>query len=93
MHVEPIVGRPYAELERMKPNPELVLRAVFALDSKPATCVFIGDSLSDIAAAQAARIPFIGYANKPHKAERFAQGGADVVATSMADIAQLVDDE
>ncbi len=44
---------------------------------------FVGDSLTDVKAAQAAQVPCIGYANKPHKAQVLADAGADALILSM----------
>jgi HAD superfamily hydrolase (TIGR01509 family) len=86
-YIAHIVGRePYAP-ERMKPNPYPVTRAIAALDVKPEKCILIGDSVSDIRAAQAVGVAVIGYANKPPKAEQFKKAGADHVVTTMAEIA------
>lgn len=46
------------DLEAPKPSPEGLLMAVDALDLLPAQVVFVGDSLLDHQAAQAAGIPF-----------------------------------
>ena len=43
--------------------------------------------MADILGAQAARVAFIGFANKPEKAQQFRGAGAGVIVTSMADIA------
>jgi HAD superfamily hydrolase (TIGR01509 family) len=91
-HIHPIVGRTYGQPERMKPSPSPILAAAAALDVAPASCVVVGDSLTDITAAQAAGARIIGYANKPGKAKSFAEVRADAVTTTMADIAvALVD--
>lgn len=86
-YVAPVVGRPYAELDRMKPNPEPIRQALCALGEQPSRCVLIGDSLSDIHGTQAAGGRVIGYANRPEKVEAFRAAGADVVITSMGDLA------
>ncbi|WP_432981585.1 HAD family hydrolase [Dactylosporangium sp. CA-233914] len=86
-HIAYVAGRAYAQPERMKPNPEPLWRAATALDIEPTTCVLIGDSLFDIEGAQAAGVPVIAYANKPPKMQRFTDASADVVLTSMGDIA------
>ncbi|MEV0213374.1 HAD family phosphatase [Micromonospora sp. NPDC050695] len=86
-HVSPVVGRAYAEPDRMKPNPEPILQAVRALGVPPARCVLIGDSLSDIEGARAAGVAVVGYANRPAKVDAFRLGGANVVVTSMSEIA------
>ncbi|MET7394549.1 HAD family phosphatase [Dactylosporangium sp. NPDC005572] len=86
-HIAYIAGRAYTQPERMKPNPEPLWRAATAIDVEPAGCVLVGDSLFDIEGAQAAGVPVIAYANKPPKIERFTNASADVVITSMGDIA------
>jgi HAD superfamily hydrolase (TIGR01509 family) len=85
--VSPVIGRVYAEPDRMKPSPEPILRAVIALDAKPKHCVLVGDSLTDITGSRAAGVRVIGYANKPPKIESFTKAGADFVVTSMAEVA------
>lgn len=87
-YVTPIIGRSYADPRRMKPDPGPVLDAVRALGADPASCVLVGDSLSDIEAAHAARAPAIGYANRAWKVS--ALTAADIVITSMGDIAETL---
>jgi HAD superfamily hydrolase (TIGR01549 family) len=89
-YITSIVGRAYADPARMKPNPEPILHAVFDLGAEPADCVLIGDSLGDITGAQAARVPVIGYANRPTKVQPFVQAKADAVVTSLGDIAVVL---
>jgi HAD superfamily hydrolase (TIGR01549 family) len=89
-YVSPIVGRAYAEPQRMKPNPEPILHAVRALGLSPTRTLLVGDSLSDIEGSRAAGVGTIGYANRPSKAEAFRQAGADVVIDSMGAIASIL---
>ncbi|MER5335923.1 HAD family phosphatase [Micromonospora sp. NPDC002717] len=89
-HVSSVVGRAYAEPERMKPNPQPIRQAAHAVDSPPECCVLIGDSLADIDGARAAGVPVIGYANRPAKVNRFRAAGADVVVTSMREVADVL---
>ncbi|MBC9002142.1 HAD family hydrolase [Micromonospora aurantiaca (nom. illeg.)] len=91
-HVSPVVGRAYAEPDRMKPNPEPILQAVRSLGEPAARCVLIGDSLSDIEGARAAGVMVIGYANRPAKVDAFRLAGADAVVTSMGEIAAALID-
>ncbi|MET7709154.1 HAD family phosphatase [Micromonospora sp. NPDC005413] len=86
-YVSPVVGRAYADPNRMKPNPEPILQAVRALGQLPARCVLVGDSLSDIEGSRAAEVAVIGYANRPSKVDVFRLAGADAVVTSMGEIA------
>ncbi|MFI7217883.1 HAD family hydrolase [Micromonospora maritima] len=89
-YVSPVVGRAYAEPARMKPNPEPILKAVHALGELPGRCLLIGDSLSDIEGAKAARVGVIGYANRPEKVAAFRNAGADAVITSMGELADVM---
>ncbi|MBM0275803.1 HAD family hydrolase [Micromonospora tarensis] len=89
-YVSPVVGRAYADPDRMKPNPEPILQAVRAVGESPARCVLIGDSLSDIEGARAAGVAVIGYANQPAKVEMFRAAEVSVVITSMREIANVL---
>jgi phosphoglycolate phosphatase-like HAD superfamily hydrolase len=68
--------------------PYRVRQAIQALTADAAECVLIGDSDSDVAAAHAAGVNAVGYANKPGKADRLRSAGADAITDSMAAIAQ-----
>lgn len=83
----PVCGREFGRPELMKPNPEPILRAAKAVGAHPSESVLIGDSLADIDGARAAQVSVVGYANREEKLERFRKAGADIVLTSMADIA------
>jgi HAD superfamily hydrolase (TIGR01509 family) len=85
-----IIGRTDPDPNLLKPNPHLISHAVKELGADPATCVLIGDSLSDIEGARAAGVLSIGYANKPGKLERFTTAGADAVITSMGELLSCV---
>ncbi|MEU7948484.1 HAD family phosphatase [Micromonospora taraxaci] len=89
-YVSPVVGRAYADPTRMKPSPEPIRQAVHAVGGPPSRCVLVGDSLSDIDGARAAGVRVIGYANRPDKIETFRAAGADVVITSMGEIAGVL---
>ncbi|QOC94610.1 HAD family hydrolase [Micromonospora craniellae] len=91
-YVSPVVGRAYADPNRMKPNPEPILQAARAVGEPPSRCVLVGDSLSDIDGARAARVRVIGYANRPAKVGPFRAAGADVVITSMGQLASVLVD-
>jgi beta-phosphoglucomutase-like phosphatase (HAD superfamily) len=57
----------------LKPDPYLINQAVAALGAQSGECALVGDSTTDVEAAQLASIHAIGYANKPGKTERLAQ--------------------
>ncbi|MEV4119475.1 HAD family phosphatase [Micromonospora sp. NPDC049645] len=89
-HVSPVVGRAYADPARMKPHPDPILRAVRHLGEPPDRCVLVGDSLSDIEGARAAGVRVIGYANRGSKVDAFRAANADVVITSMGEVARVL---
>jgi beta-phosphoglucomutase-like phosphatase (HAD superfamily) len=86
-----VIGRPYGEPGRMKPNPELVLCAVEAVDVAPEECVFIGDAVTDVEAARSAGVHSIAYANSPDRILALVDAGAEAIVESMAAIAHGLD--
>ncbi|RKN24188.1 HAD family phosphatase [Micromonospora musae] len=89
-HIRLVVGRMYAAPDRMKPNPEPILRAANALGVDPNLCLLLGDSLSDIEGAKASGTRVVGFANKSEKKPIFEQAGADAVVTSMKEVARAL---
>jgi beta-phosphoglucomutase-like phosphatase (HAD superfamily) len=59
-------------------------------NASPADCLLIGDSMADIADAHIVGILLIGYANRLEKIDRFTSANADVVITSMVDVASVL---
>src|SRR5206468_384632 len=90
-YVAPIVGRTYANPQRMKPDPAPILDAISALGAEPAACVLVGDSVSDIDGARAAGVCAVGYANRPYKLEVLRS--ADMIITTMRDIVTVLSPE
>ena len=89
VYIRPVIGRPDADPASMKPNPAPVLAAIRELHTHPEECVLIGDSATDIEAAQAVGVPTIGYANKPHKFHSLTK--ADAIIGSMSEIVAAID--
>ena len=89
--VWPLVGRAFAEPERMKPNPAPLLEVLEALSLPPTAAVLVSDSLTDLQEAQAAGMRRIGYANRPEKWEHFAE--ADAVIGDMTELAAVLAEE
>ncbi|KFK91565.1 haloacid dehalogenase [Streptomyces sp. JS01] len=88
--VELIVGRPTLRPDLMKPSPHPLLEAASLLGTAPERTVLIGDSVTDIEAAQAAATRSIGFANKPGKETSLAKAGADEIILSMAELADAL---
>ena len=85
-----VVGRIYVCPSTMKPSPFSILRAVEILGTDPTECVLIGDSVSDVVAAQEAGSVAIGYANKPGKAAQLMKAGAYAVVTTLRELLPAV---
>jgi beta-phosphoglucomutase-like phosphatase (HAD superfamily) len=86
----PLSGRAYARPDLMKPNPEPILTAAKLANASPAGCVLIGDSMADIDGSHAAGLQVIGYANRPEKVARFTDAQAELVITSMGEVASAL---
>lgn len=74
----------YEDTAEHKPHPEPLLLAAKELGVRPEECVYIGDSISDIAAAKAAKMKVIFYSPTPME-------GADAVTDEFARIPELVE--
>ncbi|MFJ5561081.1 HAD family hydrolase [Streptomyces sp. NPDC093250] len=80
------------ELNHLKPDPHCINRALAALGAAPTTSLMIGDTPSDFHAAQAAGVPFLGYARNDHKSKLLRDAGASTVVGSLKPLLRLVRD-
>ncbi|MGH3586575.1 MAG: HAD family hydrolase, partial [Pseudonocardia sp.] len=55
-----VVGRPYADPDRMKPHPAIIDAALAALGVERDNALFVGDSMTDMEAARRAGVQGIG---------------------------------
>lgn len=69
--VDLISARANADISLLKPSPHLVTVTTQILNTEPLSCAFVGDSLTDVEAAEAAGVRSIAYANKPDKKGKF----------------------
>ncbi|MFF0085600.1 HAD family hydrolase [Streptomyces canus] len=81
-HFTTIQGRT-SDPGRMKPDPDVLDRALSYL-RHPEDAVMIGDTGTDVEAAEKAGVPFIGYGRNPDKRARLRDAGAEVVLGSYA---------
>jgi len=86
-----IVARPPERPEKMKPDPYVVLRALEILEIKASNGLMVGDSLTDIQAAQAVGVPIIALANRPAKIEPFTALAPDAVILDMTTLADALE--
>ncbi|MEU8459922.1 HAD hydrolase-like protein [Streptomyces sp. NPDC029003] len=89
-YVAKVIGRPVGQPHLMKPNPFPLIGAAEQMHMDITLCTLIGDSLTDVQAAHAAGATVIAYANKPHKADLFAEARADAITDDMKAIADAL---
>ncbi|MFF7281426.1 HAD-IA family hydrolase [Streptomyces griseorubiginosus] len=83
-HFATIQGRTSPGL--MKPDPDVLLRALGILGLDPGDTVMIGDTSTDVEAAKRAGVPFVGYGRNRAKRARLRDAGAKVVLDSYASL-------
>ncbi|WP_017972920.1 HAD family hydrolase [Actinopolyspora halophila] len=83
--ISPVVGRPYADPAKMKPDPAPIREALAILGVSPDRAVLVGDSGTDLQVCQVTGVRCIAYANKPGKREQLRE--ANVVIDDMAELA------
>ncbi|WFG43545.1 HAD family hydrolase [Pseudonocardia alni] len=88
--VAQIIGRPFGHPEQMKPDPHLLHAALDIARAAPTGAVFIGDSITDAIAGNAAAVPCIGYAKDPERAEGLADADAIAVIDDMHALAEAL---
>ncbi|MFG2941571.1 HAD family hydrolase [Streptomyces sp. NPDC048282] len=81
---ETIEGRTAPGL--MKPDPDVLRRALHHLGVAPGDAVMVGDSGTDLYAARAAEVNFIGYGRNERKVRSLRQAGAPVVVCSYREL-------
>lgn len=86
--IDGIAARTSSDPDLLKPSPHLLHQAIRDRATSPEFCVLIGDSVTDVDAAQSAGALSIGYANKPGKYDRLAGAGATAIVTDMTEIAR-----
>ncbi|MGW3347779.1 HAD family hydrolase [Nonomuraea rubra] len=88
--VKHISARTEADPSLMKPNPHLLDQALIRLNAEPSSALLVGDSVTDIEASRRAGVVAVGYANRPEKVERLGNAGADLIVTSIEDLADAL---
>ncbi|MER5942127.1 HAD-IA family hydrolase [Streptomyces sp. NPDC001928] len=82
-HFTAVLGRDPQDPHLMKPHPDVITRALAELgDPSPSRTLLIGDQLTDLAAARAAKVPFLGFTRDAGTAARMrGEGAQDVVGS------------
>lgn len=84
------VGVFHDDTTRHKPDPEPLLLAASRGGLDPARCVYVGDSIHDMAAGKAARMRTIAALWGPSEREELVQAGADELATVPLDLVPIL---
>jgi phosphoglycolate phosphatase len=80
-----------ADRHPSKPDPAMLAAAMAEADAEPAATVMIGDTAYDVTMARAAGCRAIGVAWGYHTPEELLAAGAEAVATSAAELEDLID--
>jgi len=82
-----VCGRDPREPRHMKPHPDSLRRALRSLGGlDPSEALMVGDQLTDLRAARAAGVPFLGWTQDESRSRRMLRDGADAVVTSHAQV-------
>lgn len=60
------------------------------MGSAPSAALMIGDTPSDLLAARAAGVPFLGYARNERKAKLLRDEGAETIVNSLQPVLELL---
>lgn len=77
-------------LHQLKPDPHCLNRGLSAIGAAPSSALMIGDTPSDLAAANSAGVPFLGYARNARKEKLLREAGATCVVESLRSVLALV---
>lgn len=78
------------DLQHLKPDPHCLNRALDAMDAAPGTALMIGDTPSDLYAANSAGVPFLGYARNERKEKLLQEAGAAHTVRSLRSVLRQV---
>ncbi|MEV1020515.1 HAD family hydrolase [Streptomyces sp. NPDC050264] len=87
---EPHIYGRTQDLRLLKPDPYCLNRALRAMGAAPGGALMIGDTPTDLYAAQAAGVAFLGYARSERKAGRLRDAGARRVIGSLEPILTIL---
>ncbi|MEH0545207.1 HAD family phosphatase [Streptomyces sp. B21-105] len=76
-------------LRHLKPHPQLLNRALRAMDCDPGSALVIGDAPSDFRAAREAGVPFLGYARDERKEKALRREGASLTVNSLETVLRV----
>ncbi len=78
------------DVDRMKPNPEGVLKALKALGAEPYEAIFIGDSVLDVQAAAEAGVTMVSVVGGVHSSERLVKASPDYLIPTLSGVFDVI---
>jgi len=78
------------DVHELKPDPEALLLAVHRLECDVSNCCYVGDTLVDAAAADAAKMNFIGVTTGVTTRQQFDDAGVKRVIDSLPELCELL---
>ncbi|WP_229713427.1 HAD family hydrolase [Streptomyces fuscichromogenes] len=78
------------DLHHLKPDPHCLRRALSAMGTAPGEALMIGDSPTDLQAAERAGVPFLGYARNDEKTKLLTEAGAGHVVGSLQPLLMML---
>ncbi|WP_328538040.1 HAD family hydrolase [Streptomyces sp. NBC_00344] len=74
----------------LTPDPQVLRRALSGLGADPGTTLMIGDSVTDLRAAEAAGVAFLGYATHDRHVDELASAGAELVLNTFEPVLDIL---
>lgn len=78
------------QLSLLKPDPHCLNRALNAMGAAPESALMIGDTPSDLYAARAAGVAFVGYARNERKGKALRDAGATTILPSLEPVLEHI---
>jgi phosphoglycolate phosphatase len=72
---------------RPKPDPDMILQILEELDLSPDRAIMVGDTTFDVEMANAAGVRAVGVTCGAHASDELALAGADLILSSLPDLA------
>jgi HAD superfamily hydrolase (TIGR01549 family) len=81
-----------SDVERSKPEPDIVQAALDAVGARPERAVMVGDTVYDVRAARAAGVTVVGLVCGGISEQELREAGADAVYGNVAELLEGLDD-
>ncbi|MCX4549969.1 HAD hydrolase-like protein [Streptomyces sp. NBC_01387] len=79
-----------ADIQLLKPHPHTLEKALAGLDADRSSTLVVGDTVTDLEAAQEAGLAFLGYATNDRSVDELASAGADLVLNTWEPVLDIL---